>query len=920
MQLRLSLSISTALATLSLLPAAASAAPTGQVRITEWMYNTSGDDPGEFVELTNVGPGRIDLTGWSYDDDSRTPGVFSLSGFGSLAPGESVLLTELSESGFRTEWNLCSGIKVLGGYTNNLGRADEINIFDANGELVDRLTYGDNAAAGGPRTNGTSAWVSEAGLGANDAKLWTKSAVGDAEGSLASVSGSIGSPGKSTLGGFDACVNNATGGLVRITEWMYDGSPGEYVELTNIGAGPADLTGWSFDDDSRTVGGFDLSGFGTLAPGESVVFTEVEVQDFRSAWDLCDGVKILGGYTNNLGRADEINIFNASGALVDRLTYGDNTAAGGPRTTGASAWVSPAGLGANVATQWTKSTVGDREESYANSTDQIGSPGTSGFGGYDACSGSGGGSSSQAPTITVPSAANGVLGASDNQTVTLTVGDADSEVADLVVQATSSNTSVLPVSGIVITGTGETRTVSFTPAARGVSTVTFTVADPEGNSKSANLTYGASNAVPDASGHYYQGIGDASGALDVGDGYVLVVNDENNPIGLYKQGVTGAPVKTWTFTQAQLGSNSELDFEGIARFGDLVVITGSHGNNREGEIRTERRTLIAATISGSGASTELTFAGRYNGLWSDLLAWDAANGDELGFAAAAKEGVLPNAPDGFNIEGLEFSPDGSLLYLGFRAPTVQRSGKYLAVIVPVTNAQQILAGTPGTGPAKFADPILVDLDGRSIRAIASNDQGDYLISAGASPQNDSWALYTWTGKADEQPQFNRLLPIPDELTTGVWEAIATVPHPLAEGAIATLVTDSGDSDFYGTGATKDLIVGLQKSYTQEIALAAIKEPGPPTWSQSLVYLGGAQVTYNESVWEAAWWTQGQKPGDAYGPWQEIVKDADGNAVWTATRIFTAGSVVVYAGKKYKAKWYTRNQKPGDPNGPWELVN
>lgn len=46
------------------------------VRITEWMYSGGS---GEFIEFTNLGSSAIDFTGWSYDDDSRLPGVFDRS-------------------------------------------------------------------------------------------------------------------------------------------------------------------------------------------------------------------------------------------------------------------------------------------------------------------------------------------------------------------------------------------------------------------------------------------------------------------------------------------------------------------------------------------------------------------------------------------------------------------------------------------------------------------------------------------------------------------------------------------------------------------------------------------------------------------------------------------------------------------------
>lgn len=164
-----------------------------EVRITEWMYSGGS---GEFIEFTNLGGSAIDFTGWSYDDDSRLPGAFDLSGFGLVGAGESVVITEIDADTFRLDWNLGASVKVLGGYTNNIGRADELNLFDASGSLVDRLTYGDNSAAGGPRTQGASGRASsETALGANDATQWVLSSVGDAEGSYVSLSGAVASPG-----------------------------------------------------------------------------------------------------------------------------------------------------------------------------------------------------------------------------------------------------------------------------------------------------------------------------------------------------------------------------------------------------------------------------------------------------------------------------------------------------------------------------------------------------------------------------------------------------------------------------------------------------------------------------------------------------------------------------------------------------
>ncbi|MBL8533105.1 MAG: lamin tail domain-containing protein [Betaproteobacteria bacterium] len=178
---------------------AAHAAPTG-IKITEWMYNPAASI-GEYVELTNFGPAAIDFTGWSYDDEGRVPGAEDLSVLGIVNPGESVILTEADPDAFRTEWNLAASVKVKGGITNNIGRNDELNIFDADDNLVDRLRYGDSTyVPGSIRTVGVSGRAkTEGALGANDALQWKLSVVGDTENSFSSVGGDIGSPGYTAL-------------------------------------------------------------------------------------------------------------------------------------------------------------------------------------------------------------------------------------------------------------------------------------------------------------------------------------------------------------------------------------------------------------------------------------------------------------------------------------------------------------------------------------------------------------------------------------------------------------------------------------------------------------------------------------------------------------------------------------------------
>jgi hypothetical protein len=166
------------------------------IRWTEWMYSSVADGY-EFFEITNTGAAPVDLTDWSYDDDSRTPDTVPLTPLGTLAPGESAIITEaLTAEDFRTEWGAPASLKVLAGNTTNIGRGDELNLFDAADVLVDRLAYGDVVFPGTIRTQGQSGNPgSAAALGANNVSLWVLSTVGDALGSIGSLNGDVGNPG-----------------------------------------------------------------------------------------------------------------------------------------------------------------------------------------------------------------------------------------------------------------------------------------------------------------------------------------------------------------------------------------------------------------------------------------------------------------------------------------------------------------------------------------------------------------------------------------------------------------------------------------------------------------------------------------------------------------------------------------------------
>uniref|UniRef100_UPI002AD465F1 beta strand repeat-containing protein n=1 Tax=Frankia sp. Cas3 TaxID=3073926 RepID=UPI002AD465F1 len=444
-----------------------------------------------------------------------------------------------------------------------------------------------------------------------------------------------------------------------------------------------------------------------------------------------------------------------------------------------------------------------------------------------------------------------VIGDADNPTLTVALSDPDStvDVSTLAVTVATSNSAVAPLGNISVSGSGATRTVSVAPTGVGYSTITVTTTDPLGRTGTASFTYGASAPATDTTSHWLDGASDASTAIDVGGGYLLVGDDTSNVLRLYRGDRSGLPVKTWDIgSQLGLGTkgSDSMDVEAAARLGDTVYWTGSMGNaSDDGALRPTRSTLFATRLSGSGATTDLTLVGSYSNLRADLIGWDQANGNPLGLADSAAAGHLPKTIDGFNVEGMEFAAGGSgTAYVGFRAPLETVSDRNLALVVPVTNLPTLVTGA-GVA-ATFGSPMLWNLGGLSVRDIRRNADGQYLILGGSyTGGNPTFRLFTWNGDPASPPvAATTVLPAP----LGSWESIVATPDPIGDGAQVQLIEDDGGVDFYGDGATteaKALPLGLRKSRIDTFTLAL------PTQAISFTTTPPVPATFGERYHVAA---------------------------------------------------------------------
>lgn len=169
-----------------------------QVRITELMYEGRGlptyeyrangtvndkiiDDKREFFEITNLGGDAVDLAGWYYNDDNANDPVAFGSQIGVLGAGESLVLTEMSAEEFRFTWGLADTVKVFSiGGSSNMGKGDTLNIYAADGSVIDSVSY---STAATPAFGTSYNRPFPGTLASANADDWLRSAIGDLYGS-----------------------------------------------------------------------------------------------------------------------------------------------------------------------------------------------------------------------------------------------------------------------------------------------------------------------------------------------------------------------------------------------------------------------------------------------------------------------------------------------------------------------------------------------------------------------------------------------------------------------------------------------------------------------------------------------------------------------------------------------------------------
>jgi len=232
------------------------------------------------------------------------------------------------------------------------------------------------------------------------------------------------------------------------------------------------------------------------------------------------------------------------------------------------------------------------------------------------------------------------------------------------------------------------------------------------------------------------GVYEPSAIQQLPDGRFLVVEDEkDHPLSLVTLGDDGT-VKTAALTAGLLQMFSSFwtmdDLEGLTadRAGLIYAIT-SHSRDDDGDKKEPREKLVRFRVDGDRVVDPKVV----DGLKHALKTRHAV------LAAAAKVRDVKDS-GGFNIEGLELSPDQQRLLIGFRSPL--RDGR--ALIACVENPSAVFE----SDEAPRIAPVLEELDlgGHGIRGLSYLPAlGEYLVIGGpTSREPAAFDLWRWSGE------------------------------------------------------------------------------------------------------------------------------------------------------------------------------
>lgn len=174
------------------------------------------------------------------------------------------------------------------------------------------------------------------------------------------------------------------------------------------------------------------------------------------------------------------------------------------------------------------------------------------------------------------------------------------------------------------------------------------------------------------------------------------------------------------------------------------------------------------------------------------------------------------------------------------------------------------------------------------------------ITATASDADGDPLSYSWSA-----PAFN--VANGDSATVTL-----TAPQVDSDSDYTATVTVSDGTDTASASVT--VTVTDSTSGGGQCELSDPNASAYPAWSSSATYVGGDQVSHNDLVWEANYWTQ-QEPTLESADWTLI---SDVEVPWSESTAYDGGDEVNHNDRRYRAQWWTKGEEPGVA-GVWEDI-
>ncbi|HKQ39852.1 MAG TPA: lamin tail domain-containing protein, partial [Verrucomicrobiae bacterium] len=246
------------------------------LRITEIMYNPTGGNGYEFIELQNYGATPVNVSGMTFSGINFTFPQPTI-----LAPGARIVLSsDANPAGFAQRYPGVSVAGRFGGALNNGG--ETITLLDRNGNTVLSVSYGNSGLWPASANGGGYSLVLADPTGDPDDPLSWRASIAQ-----------NGSPGAGDV------FPPPTAGVV-ISEVSAASSP-QWIELHNQGSSSVDLAGYSLTDDGQA---------------RKYILPSIVIGAGQYA------VVYPSNYFTLSARGDEVSLYSPQTNLLHRTSYG----------------------------------------------------------------------------------------------------------------------------------------------------------------------------------------------------------------------------------------------------------------------------------------------------------------------------------------------------------------------------------------------------------------------------------------------------------------------------------------------------------------------------------------------------------------------------------------------------------------------